>query len=175
MSPFPHRSLVVVPAAFLLLLAVACGADDTSSATLADGDQVDIEMANLAFDPSEFTLATGATVTFVFDNTDSIDHEALIGDEAAQDDHESEMTSGGGMGDGGSDHDGTGGSDTTETTDGGMGGMKAAASGPSEAVTVAPGETAELTYTFEEPGTVLIGCHQPGHYGGGMKATITVT
>lgn len=29
-------------------------------------------------------------------------------------------------------------------------------------------------WTFTEPGTVLIGCHQPGHYSAGMKGTVTV-
>ena len=43
------------------------------------------------------------------------------------------------------------------------------------AVEVAPGETATLVYTFDEPGTLLIGCHVPGHYAAGMKGTITVT
>jgi uncharacterized cupredoxin-like copper-binding protein len=42
------------------------------------------------------------------------------------------------------------------------------------AMTINPGETNELTWHFTEPGTVLIGCHQVGHYAGGMKATITV-
>jgi uncharacterized cupredoxin-like copper-binding protein len=41
-------------------------------------------------------------------------------------------------------------------------------------VTVAAGETKELTWAFTEPGTVLIGCHQPGHYDAGMKGQITV-
>ena len=41
-------------------------------------------------------------------------------------------------------------------------------------VTVASGETKELTWAFTEPGTVLIGCHQPGHYAAGMKGQITV-
>jgi uncharacterized cupredoxin-like copper-binding protein len=43
------------------------------------------------------------------------------------------------------------------------------------AVAVAPGQSKELTYTFTEPGETLAGCHFPGHYDGGMKATITVT
>lgn len=42
------------------------------------------------------------------------------------------------------------------------------------AITVDPGQTRELTYTFEEPGETLAGCHVEGHYAGGMKATIVV-
>ena len=33
----------------------------------------------------------------------------------------------------------------------------------------------ELTYTFAQAGETLAGCHVVGHYGGGMKAAITVT
>lgn len=42
------------------------------------------------------------------------------------------------------------------------------------AITVEPGDTGQLTYTFEEPGTIEIGCHQPGHYDAGMKIDVTV-
>ncbi len=45
----------------------------------------------------------------------------------------------------------------------------------SNAVSVRPGKSATLTYTFDnKPGPVLIGCHQPGHYTGGMKAAVNV-
>ena len=44
-----------------------------------------------------------------------------------------------------------------------------------DAVTVEPGKTATLTHTFDEAGTVEIGCHEPGHYGAGMKIVVTVT
>lgn len=36
-------------------------------------------------------------------------------------------------------------------------------------------ETRSTTYTFEEPGTLLIGCHLPTHYDYGMRGEITVT
>jgi uncharacterized cupredoxin-like copper-binding protein len=41
-------------------------------------------------------------------------------------------------------------------------------------IAVKPGETKELIYTFEEAGQSLAGCHVAGHYGGGMKAEITI-
>ena len=41
-------------------------------------------------------------------------------------------------------------------------------------VSVASGEVAMTTYTFEEPGTLIFGCHLPGHYAYGMKGTIEV-
>ena len=43
------------------------------------------------------------------------------------------------------------------------------------AVTVAPGETQELTWTFPEDGEVLYGFHVAGHYASGMFGTITVS
>ncbi len=42
-------------------------------------------------------------------------------------------------------------------------------------ITVPPGKTRELTYTFEAHGETLAGCHEAGHYLGGMKAAVTVT
>lgn len=39
---------------------------------------------------------------------------------------------------------------------------------------VPAGGTAELTWTFDEAGTVLVGCHQPGRYAAGMTGRITV-
>ena len=42
------------------------------------------------------------------------------------------------------------------------------------ALTVPPGQTRRLTWTFDEPGTVLYGCHVLGHWAAGMKGTIVV-
>ena len=41
-------------------------------------------------------------------------------------------------------------------------------------VTVEPGETETFEYIFEEAGELLAGCHEPGHYEGGMVASISV-
>lgn len=41
-------------------------------------------------------------------------------------------------------------------------------------MTVPAGETATTTYTFTEPGELIIGCHLPGHYAYGMKAVVRV-
>ena len=42
-------------------------------------------------------------------------------------------------------------------------------------VSVEPGQTETFAYTFGEASDTLAGCHEPGHYEGGMVATITVT
>lgn len=41
-------------------------------------------------------------------------------------------------------------------------------------ISIPAGTTRATTYEFEEPGTVLVGCHLPGHYEFGMKGRITV-
>lgn len=107
---------------------------------------VDVTMKDVKFTPATLSVAKGETVTFRFTNADAIQHDAYVGDAAAQAEHEKEMRDGGG-------HGGHGGKD---------------------AVTVPPGKTESLTYTFGEAGTVEIGCHEPGHYGGGMKMVVTV-
>ncbi len=135
----------------VVLIVPACGSDSASS---AGSKTIEVSMTDNEFTPNSFEIAKGEEVTFRFTNDGSIDHEAILGSEAEQADHEAEMMddgSGGGMD--GMDH---GGSD-------------------SEAITVKPGDTETLTHTFEDTGTVILGCHVPGHYDAGMKATITVT
>ena len=44
-----------------------------------------------------------------------------------------------------------------------------------EGISLKPGESKDLTYTFATAGQTIAGCHVAGHYGGGMKAAITVT
>jgi magnesium-transporting ATPase (P-type) len=42
-------------------------------------------------------------------------------------------------------------------------------------VEIAPGQTARLVVTFQQPGSLEIGCHVPGHYAAGMRGTIIVS
>nr|MBA2609447.1 hypothetical protein [Actinomycetota bacterium] len=72
--------------------------------------------------------------------------DAFIGDDSAQADHESSMR------DGGMHH----------------------GSGDSDAITVKPGKTGSLSYTFDKAGETLIGCHETGHFAAGMKIAVTV-
>jgi len=41
-------------------------------------------------------------------------------------------------------------------------------------VSVPAGATVETTYTFPRSGTVLLGCHLPGHWAYGMRGTVRV-
>lgn len=97
-------------------------------------------------EPCAMNVRAGVPVTFVVANIGAIPHEFFLGDEAAQVAHAQEMLSMAGA----PMHD------------------------EAHGVSVAPGETKELTYTFAAPGLYLAGCHVPGHYPAGMKATITV-
>lgn len=100
----------------------------------------------LKLEPATMTVPAGIPVTFVVTNSGQTEHEFYLGDEAAQAEHEQEMQEIDGM-------------------------MHDAPNG----ISVAAGETKELTHTFDGAGETLAGCHVPGHYAGGMKATITVT
>ncbi len=42
-------------------------------------------------------------------------------------------------------------------------------------ISVPAGSTRSTTYTFTEPGDLIIGCHLPAHYAFGMRANVTVT
>ena len=99
----------------------------------------------LAFDPGELDVEAGEVITFVVTNVGKAKHEFVLGDRAYQQEHEEMMEGGHGM-----DH-----------TD--------------NAVEVEPGQTARLTWRFSEPGEVLYGCHESGHYAGGMVGSITVS
>ena len=100
---------------------------------------------DLVFNPADLTATAGETITFRIVNDGTIIHDVTLGDEATQEEHAEEMAE--------------------------MAGM---ANDQPNAMTIAAGETKELTWTFTQPGTVLIGCYQPGHYDAGMKGQITV-
>jgi uncharacterized cupredoxin-like copper-binding protein len=40
--------------------------------------------------------------------------------------------------------------------------------------TLSPGETRELSFTFGSAGSLIFGCHRPGHYAYGMKGTVRI-
>ena len=139
------RALVAIPVLALLAACGSGGGDGGSSAASNADRTIEVEMRDIAFAPTAIDVRSGEKVRFVFTNTGQVTHDAFIGDAAAQEAHEKEMRGGHG------DH--------------GKG---------SNAVSVEPGKTRELTYTFDKPGRILIGCHQPGHYIGGMKADVNI-
>ena len=139
------------------LLAAACGDDSTSTGASSAGRVVEIAMTDNAYGPVSISVTKGETVTFRFRNNGQAIHEAIIGDDTYQMDHGASMT-GSMMAGAKDDH-----------------GMGHGGKGADNLVTVKPGKTGDLTYRFDASGTMLIGCHQPGHYEAGMKATVNVT
>lgn len=145
-----RRTPIVLASLALALLGTACGADDNATGNAEPGGgsarTIEIEMQDNEFVPAGISVGTGETVRFVFTNTGKATHDAFVGDEAAQDDHEEEMNGHGGHG-----------------------------TGDDGAITVKPGGTGELTHTFDADEDVLIGCHEPGHYQSGMRLNVDVT
>ena len=143
-SPRLARPLFITT--FALVLEACAPGGGGGSPTGEAPRTVQVQMTDeLRFEPAEFTFQAGETVRFEVTNAGAIVHEFLIGDEAAQDEFEMEMSEGDGMA-----HD----------TDAG--------------VSVEPGESETFEYTFAEAGELLAGCHEPGHYDGGMVASITI-
>jgi uncharacterized cupredoxin-like copper-binding protein len=149
------RTLLTLAVGALAVVSAACGnSSDDDNAKAGDAERtVNVEMVDVAFKPTEVTVAKGETVRFVFKNNGKTEHEAFLGTPAEQKDHDKEMS---GEDSGGHDMGNMGGGDET-------------------AVTVDPGKTDEFTTRFDDAGTYEIGCHEPGHYTAGMKITVTVS
>lgn len=131
----------------------ACGGDDAGDTGASGTRTIEIEMRDIAFSPAQVDVRAGETVRFVFTNEGKLKHDAFIGDETAQTEHEMQMQDQSGMTSMG--HDGT-------------------STGAGEGITVDPGDTGELTRTFQEGKQLIIGCHQPGHYDAGMHIAVNV-
>jgi uncharacterized cupredoxin-like copper-binding protein len=151
-----RRLLALIPVAALLVAACSSSGGSpgapsiepsTAPAPTSEAQtRIDVSLTDqLKIEPAGMTVPAGVPVTFVVTNSGGIDHEFVLGDEAAQAEHEEEMMAGG------MQHD------------------------ESDAIVVKPGETKELTFTFATPGETLAGCHVTGHYAAGMKAIINVT
>jgi uncharacterized cupredoxin-like copper-binding protein len=150
-----QRTRLAAASALLAVGLAACGdASDSEGATTDGARTVEVDMVDTAFEPDRLEVNEGDTVRFVFANRGDVAHDAFIGDADAQADHESEMRA--------------------DQDDVGHGGGHGDAD-EEEAVTVEPGDSEELTHTFDEAGTTEIGCHQEGHYEAGMTITVEVT
>ena len=127
-----------------------CGGGGGHGSHSATADRVvNVAMRDIAYDPGTVEVKAGETVRFVFNNEGQIRHDAFIGDEAAQVEHEKEMREAG--------------SDAKGGHGGGHG------------ITVDPGDIDTLTHTFKAGDALVIGCHQAGHYAAGMKLALTVS
>jgi uncharacterized cupredoxin-like copper-binding protein len=114
--------------------------------------------------PSSIIVRAGRRVTFAVTNAGKLPHEFILGDRATQLDHERQMQA---VPAGGEDMDMD--AHTHGTADDTMAHHTHGAG-----LTVPPGQTRRLTWTFHDPGVVLYGCHVLGHWAAGMRGTILV-
>ena len=139
------RRVRVLLVSALAMLVVGCSGGSSSGS----GAEARTATATLNDDMSvvlsESEFTAGETVVFEVTNAGAVRHELFLGDAEAQQEHAEEMAEMDGM-----SHDEPGG------------------------VSVEPGATETLEYTFEQAGEILAGCHEPGHYEAGMVTAITV-
>jgi uncharacterized cupredoxin-like copper-binding protein len=107
--------------------------------------EVEVVMTDaMRFVPEPLAVKAGEEITFLVRNEGVIVHEFFVGTEDEQVEHAAEMAEGG------------------------------MSHGHDNALSLGAGETGSLSMVFAEAGTLLIGCHEPGHYDAGMKATLSV-
>lgn len=164
-----RRAVGSVAAASLLLVLAACSAgaptalpEESGMPMASDAEEgfawgepadgsdadrtIEIQMLDaLVFEPATVEVRVGETVTFAVVNAGQLPHDFTLGDEAAQAEHEEEMS-------------------------GGMAGHE-----EPNVLELEAGESGELTWHFTQAGTIFYGCHVPGHYAAGMRGTISIT
>ena len=141
------RRISLVAAIALGLLLAACSTSPGSSPTAGvdGGRQIHVTMTDdQRIQPAQMQVNAGETIEFVVRNAGTTRHELFLGDEKAQEDHETEM---GQMGSMGADE--------------------------ANGISVEPGQSKTLRYTFTVGGSLIAGCHETGHYAAGMKADIS--
>lgn len=118
---------------------------------------VKVTLADMSFTPNNLEVKAGETVRFELTNTGAVVHEFTLGDAALQANHQKEMLEMAAMG-----HD--------KDAHSAMGGMHHDAN----SVTLKPGESAELTWTFTRATGLEFACNEPGHYQAGMVGQLKV-
>jgi len=107
---------------------------------------IKITALDISFDKIRLPVRAGETVRFIVTNKGQLTHEFIIGDAREQAEHEQEMQKMAGM----------------EMPD------------ESSGITLKPGQTKTLIWTFGQKGEVEFACHVPGHYSAGMVGKIFV-
>jgi len=150
-----RSSASAVAFAVPLLVLAGCGGNSSKAATAQPGDAakavrtIDLKATDdLKFDPATVSVKRGETVAFQVSNPTKVEHEFEVGDTAFQQRHDDEMKA---MGPGMNMAD-----DAT-------------------GVSLKAGETKTIAFTFPTAGTLVYGCHEPGHYPAGMKGDIKIT
>ena len=108
---------------------------------------IQVEMLDtMRFNPGSFAVNQGETIRFLVKNAGKLKHEFVLGTKKDLDAHYEVMKKFPNM----------------EHADDNM-------------LSVAPGQTGEMTWKFSRAGTVHVACLHPGHYDAGMKAEVVVT
>ena len=162
MNVIRHLSIatVVLAAGAFASLAVAneAGLDFGHAAKASQATRtVKITLADMSFTPNALEVKAGETVRFELANTGAVVHEFTLGDAALQASHQKEMLAMAAMG-----HD--------QDTHGAMAGMHHDAN----SITLKPGESGELTWTFTRATALEFACNEPGHYQAGMVGQLKV-
>lgn len=169
MTRRPVAALLVAGLAALAVVAGSCGGDESALPKIRE---ISIVMTDSKFTPDTIEVKVGETVKLVFTNKGALRHEAVIGDEATQIANEQQM------------QQLLGASSTIAITPqqarhGRSAEVLAVVAHPgmsaANVVSVEPGATGEITFTFAKAGKLLMGCHEIGHYAAGMVGTINVT
>ncbi len=106
---------------------------------------IKLTATDIKFAPKRINVAVGETVKFEISNEGKLDHEFVLGSKEEQIEHDKEMAA--------------------------MAGMKMT---HINGVSVAPGTTSSLVWTFTKSGSLQYACHVPGHYMAGMVGRLTI-
>jgi uncharacterized cupredoxin-like copper-binding protein len=150
-------SLLVFPvlAASMLTAPISVGAAETSKKAVKPR-VITVELSALAYKPNVIRVSKNESVQFKFVNKTNAPHEALIGSTAEQVKHAKEMKAMAKEMAGDSTH------------------MDHSAQNGKGYVLIKANSVKTLNYKFGKAGRTTIGCHQPGHWEGGMKITVLV-
>lgn len=129
---------------------------------------VEVDMSDIAFSPKSLDVKAGETVRFVLVNKGQLLHEFNLGHVAMHAAHQKEMLEmqqNGMLTPTGMSH---------ESMDHSAMGHGAMMHDDPNSVLVAPGKTAELTWTFTKTDNLEFACNVPGHYQAGMVGAVKV-
>jgi len=107
---------------------------------------IPIKALDIRFEPNRIQVYRDETVRFVVTNDGKLAHEFVIGDAQLQAEHEKEMQAMAGM----HMHDDV------------------------NAISLLPGQTKSLVWTFTRDGVTEYACHMPGHFAAGMVGKIVI-
>ena len=147
----PRAAVLAAVAASSLMSATLVGAHSATfwfghpGKAAEVGRTIEMSATDIRFTPKTVAVKVGETVKFQVTNSGKLDHEFLLGDVGGQVEHDKEMLT--------------------------MGSMKMA---HINGVSIAPGKTASLIWTFTKSGSLQYACHVPGHYLAGMVGQLTI-